>query len=439
MDKFPGATKKEADPVSLAIERTKTFFNRKIFMASTPTLKTGPIWKAKEEADAEKHYFVPCPHCGEFIELKFAQIKWPSKDDVPDQAERAEMATYVCQACGCIITDRDKAAMLQAGRWQIVRQTTTTPKSVAYWMNTLYSPFTRFSDIAREFMRAKDDPELLHNFVNSWLAEPWEDTKLKTNAEMVMERQTEVPAWSLPAWTKLLTGGIDVQENCLYWVIRAWGDFMTSQNVAHGQALSMAEVERVMNTEFLAPDGGKAMVELALIDSGDQTDDVYDFCIMNMDWVKPCKGSTKSLQGYYKISTVDKAGSRANGMQLIHVDGGKYKDMIASRMRRPNGSGSWMVHKDCDLEYAEQVTAEHKITERAGGREIQKWVPKTSHADNHYLDCEVYAAAAADVMEVRSLFLKNQDRAEEQTPKQTPTKTAPAPEENWIQQNENWV
>lgn len=98
-----------------------------------------------------------------------------------------------------------------------------------------------------------------------------------------------------------------------------------------------------------------------------------------------------------------------------------------------------MVHKDCDLEYAEQVTAEHKITERAGGREIQKWVPKTSHADNHYLDCEVYAAAAADVLEVRSLFLKNQDRAEEQAQKQTPTKPAPAPEENWIQQNENWV
>ena len=437
VDKFPGATKKEADPVSLAIERTKTFFNRKIFMASTPTLKTGPIWKAKEEADAEKHYFVPCPHCGEFIELKFAQIKWPSKDDVPDQAERAEMATYVCQACGCIITDRDKAAMLQAGRWQIVRQTTTTPKSVAYWMNTLYSPFTRFSDIAREFMRAKDDPELLHNFVNSWLAEPWEDTKLKTNAEMVMERQTEVPAWSLPAWTKLLTGGIDVQENCLYWVIRAWGDFMTSQNVAHGQALSMAEVERIMNTEFSLPDGGKVMVDLALMDSGDQTDAVYEFCTMNMDWVRPCKG-VPSLQGHYKISTVDKAGSRANGMQLVLVDGGKYKDMIAGRMRRPNGNGSWMVHKDCDLEYAEQVTAEHKITERAAGKEVQRWVLKSSHADNHYLDCEVYAAAAADVLEVRSLFLKNPDRAEEQAPKPAPPKPQPAPEETWIQQNENW-
>lgn len=102
VDKFPGATKKEADPVSLAIERTKTFFNRKIFMASTPTLKTGPIWKAKEEADAEKHYFVPCPHCGEFIELKFAQIKWPSKDDVPDQTERPKWPHTSARRAGAL-------------------------------------------------------------------------------------------------------------------------------------------------------------------------------------------------------------------------------------------------------------------------------------------------------------------------------------------------
>ena len=60
----------------------------------------------------EKHYFVPCPHCGEYIELKFAQIKWPSKDDVPDNAERAEMAFYVCQACGGVITDQDTGKML---------------------------------------------------------------------------------------------------------------------------------------------------------------------------------------------------------------------------------------------------------------------------------------------------------------------------------------
>ena len=440
VDKFPGASKKEADPVSLAKERTKTFFNRKIFMASTPTLKTGHIWKAKEAADVEKHYFVPCPHCGAFIELKFAQIKWPSKEDVPENADRAEMATYVCQECGCVITDQDKGKMLAAGRWKPVRQKTQHPKSVAFWMNTLYSPFTRFSDIAREFMRSKDDPELLHNFANSWLAEPWEDTKLKTNAEMVMERQTETPEWTLPPWTKLVTGGIDVQENCLYWTIRAWGDYMTSQNISHGQALSMGEVERIMNTELTMPNGEKVMVNLALMDSGDQTEDVYEFCALNSDWALPCKGTTTMLS-HYRLSTVNKAGSRANGMTLVLVDGGKYKDQIAARMRKENGTGAWMVYQGCDLDYAEQVTAEHKITERSGGKEVQRWVLKTSHADNHYLDCEVYAAAAADVLGVRNLYLQNrvEENAQEVKTRAEPKPDTRPQEENWIKDNDNWI
>lgn len=440
VDKFPGASKKEADPVSLAKERTKTFFNRKIFMASTPTLKTGHIWKAKEAADVEKHYFVPCPHCGAFIELKFAQIKWPSKEDVPESADRAEMATYVCQECGCVVTDQDKGKMLAAGRWKPVRQKTQHPKSVAFWMNTLYSPFTRFSDIAREFMRSKDDPELLHNFANSWLAEPWEDTKLKTNAEMVMERQTETPEWTLPPWTKLVTGGIDVQENCLYWTIRAWGDYMTSQNISHGQALSMGEVERIMNTELTMPNGEKVMVNLALMDSGDQTEDVYEFCALNSDWALPCKGTTTMLS-HYRLSTVNKAGSRANGMTLVLVDGGKYKDQIAARMRKENGTGAWMVYQGCDLDYAEQVTAEHKITERSGGKEVQRWVLKTSHADNHYLDCEVYAAAAADVLGVRNLYLQNrvEENAQEVKKRAEPKPDTRPQEENWIKDNDNWI
>ncbi|MFR8238866.1 MAG: phage terminase large subunit family protein, partial [Dorea sp.] len=45
MDKYPGSSKKESDPISLAMERTKTFRNRKIYMTSTPTLATGHIWK----------------------------------------------------------------------------------------------------------------------------------------------------------------------------------------------------------------------------------------------------------------------------------------------------------------------------------------------------------------------------------------------------------
>lgn len=461
VDKYPGASKKESDPISLAKERTKTFRNSKIYMTSTPTIRTGHIWRAKEGADIEKHFFVPCPHCGEFIELKFSNLKWPGKDkdlvdaydieavkdkldNLEDSAEyeglsdsdRAEFAFYVCQACGCVITDQQKQAAIKRGQWEVVHQRTRFVKSVCFWINTLYSPFIRFSQIAREFMDSKDDPEKLQNFVNSWLAEAWEDTKLKTSAELVLERQTELPAYVVPEWTKLITGGVDVQQNCLYWTIRAWGDYITSQNIAHGQAFSFAEIEAVMNLEYKTASGIPCIVNLVLVDSGDDTDNVYDFCAMNAEWALPCKGSSNPMQNHFKISTVNKDSSKAYGMNLIIVDGGKYKDMIAGRMRKPNGRGSWMVYNGCDMEYAQQVTAEHKINVKNGTKVRQEWVEKSSHADNHYLDTEVYAMAAADTLGVRMLHLQAQTEPEQPEPQKT---QEAQPEENWINQNENWL
>lgn len=428
VDKYPAASRKEADPISLARERTKTFSNRKIFMCSTPTLRTGPIWRALETADKELHYFVPCPHCGAAVELKFAQLRWPKQEGMTIK-ERAEQACYVCQACGAVISDADKTQMLRRGSWRPVRDHAGTASTkIAFWLNTLYSPFVRFSEVAEEFMHAQDDPERLQNFVNSWLAEPWEDTKLKTSADTVLERQTETPEFIVPEWAKMLTGGVDVQQTCVYWTIRAWGDDMTSQCIAHGQALGFGGIDRQMNQEYFKPDGTSMLVDLCLIDSGDQTDDVYEFCVSRTEWALPCKG-TAGMTSHYRLTTVNKTNSNAYGLTLVLIDGGKYKDIIAARMRKPNGMGSWMVHAGCDQEYAEQVTAEHKVLDKS---KKLRWVVKSSHADNHYLDCEVYAAAAADVLGVRYTYT--------QQPKTLAQPTAAPPgEDAWIAANENWL
>lgn len=434
VDKYPGASKKEADPISLARERTKTFQNRKIYMTSTPTLKSGHIWKALEGADIEKHYFVPCPHCGEYIELKFAQIRFPSGEDMSNQ-DRADMAVYVCQECGCTITDQHKDEMLRYGEWRAVRKSTKNSKKVAYWINTLYSPFVRFSEVVKEFLDSKDDPEKLQNFVNSWLAEPWEDTKLKTSAETVMERQTELPELIVPDWAQFLTGGVDVQETCLYWSIRAWGAYITSQNICHGQALSFQDIERVMNIPYQRKDGEQLIVSLCLIDSGYDADSTYDFCASNSDWALPVKGSSNPMLSHFKMSKINKPDSRAHGMNLVLVDGDKYKDMIAARMMKDNGRGSWMVYDGCDMEYAEQVTAEHKVNVKSGNRTVQRWVPKKSHIDNHYLDSEVYDMAAADILGVRTIHLE-EETAQQPQQKEPEQHT---PEETWINANENWI
>ncbi len=430
VDKYPGSSGKEADPIKLAIERAKTFHDKKIYITSTPTLKTGHIWKEKESADIEKHYFVPCPHCGEYIELKFSNIRFPDEEGM-SYIDRAEFATYVCQECGCIITDADKNNMIRHGEWRIVRHNTKYVRSVAFWINTLYSPFVRWADIVKEFLTTKDDPELFQNFVNSWLAEAWEDTKLKTSAELVLERQTELPEYIVPSWAKLLTAGVDVQKNSFYWSIRAWGDYLTSQNIAHGQALSFDDIDNVMNAQYMNENGEPMIVNLCLVDSGDQTDMVYDFCATHSDYALPVKGSSHAQLSNYKLSKVNRPDSKAMGITLVLVDGGAYKDMIAGRMQRPNGRGSWMVYKGCDMEYATQVTAEHKVSVKRGNTTKQVWQTKTNHADNHYLDTEVYNAAAADILGVRQLHLMNEEDV-----------TVPEyklPEEQWIEKNENWL
>ena len=136
------------------------------------------------------------------------------------------------------------------------------------------------------------------------------------------------------------------------------------------------------------------------------------------------------------MSKITKADSKAYGMTLVVADGNAYKDMIAGRMKRPNGRGSWMVYAGCDTEYAEQVTAEHKVNIKKNGVVKQVWVPKRSHVDNHYLDAEVYALVAADIRGVRTLHLLQEDVDEVQTQKE---EDPDAPEEQWIKANENWL
>lgn len=432
VDKYDRFAGKEGDPISLAKERQKTFAtNKKTFMTSTPTYKNGNIWRAMQQADERKQYYVPCPHCGHYQTLKFQQIKWPELQDI---TEAKEKAYYLCENCNGIIMDQHKPQMLAHGRWQSEHKKRHV-SSVAFHINTIYSPWVRFGEVAYEFLKSKDDPALFMNFVNSWLAEPWEDTKAKISSDGVLERQSEYEEAVVPNDAVFLTGGVDVQKKCMYYTVRAWGYGMTSWNIAHGLCESWQQIENVMNTRFYSPNGTEYMVNLCGIDSGDQTDEVYQFCAYNQEWAIPVKGSSRKLTAPYNRSIIDKGQSIANGLALYLVDGSYYKDLIAARIRRPNGIGSWMVYKGCDRNYTEQICAEEKVLLIKNGKEVEEWQKKSAHIDNHYLDCEVYAALAADLLNVRHLTKEAIQGEREQ-------KHIPASEQaasGWISGGKGWL
>lgn len=402
VDKYPKFTGKDASPDELVSERQKTFYNKKKVRVSSPTKKDGNIWKAYTAADMRKKYHVPCPFCGHEQRFEFKHIKWP-KDTRDPQLIRYS-SWYECEKCGERIDDRHKMEMLRRGKWRAENVPIGRVRSIGYHLNSIYSPWLTFGDVAAKFIAVKDKPEELMNFVNGWLAEPWEEKGATLDRELVLQRQTNLPEMVVPDWAQLLTGGVDVQQNRMYWTARAWGAKMTSQNIAHGVVETWADLEKIMNRQWPDTNGElRWQVNLCAIDSGYDSETVYEFCLQNQDWAVAVKGSSNPMLQRYRKSKIESVESRAFGQPLYLVDVDQYKNLISARLNRPLGDGCFMVHADCDGDYADQLTSEQKITTIKGRNEVETWVKKTSAAQNHYLDCEVYAALAADLLHVRYL------------------------------------
>ena len=399
IDKYKKKSGNEASPLKLAEERTKNWpGKRKMFFWSTPTLKTGHIYSLYESADVRYEYRVPCPFCGEYQPLVFKQIKF---DSTKPSYYVEQHAHYECCKCHGAITDKYKAEMLKKGRWEPLNEVDGTPKSIAFGLNSAYSPWVTFGQMAAEFLKSKDNPLLLMNFVNSWLGEPWENKSGTLEAEVVLKRKTTCPMSIVPSWAQLLCGGVDVQQGYLYWIIRAWGANLTSQVVAYGRCITFDELEKIMDTIWVGEDGKtRYRVFRYGIDSGFRTEEVYDYCWRHRDIAIPMKGSSKAMMQLYTTTNVAPRFEGQAPLQLRIVNGDMYKNDIANRLAYPIGKGAWMLNADCDVEFVEQITSEQRIITETGR---ETWVPKKSTSQNHWLDCSVYEFCTADICNVRFL------------------------------------
>lgn len=409
VDKYPRWSGKEASPIKLVTERTKNFPWRKVMIMSTPTTESGNVYQAYLNSDVKYRYYMPCPQCGEWQTFDFEHLKFPKGKDGKFDLGRVRTSTYYeCCYCGFHIEDKHKKEMLRKGKWITNDEFNGTPRKVGFSINSMYSPFVTFSDVATQFVESKDDPSLLMNFVNSWLGEPWRSKASRLETSAVMQQRTDTPAGYVPKWAKMLTGGVDVQQGYFYWVIRAWGVNMTSQKIACGKAMTFDDVRNIMDTYWqIEDDYRKMQVTLYCVDSGYKTEDVYDFCYLNMPYAVPVKGSSKQMPVKYRISSTEPNVLRKNAiLNLYTVDTDQYKNWIAAHLNIPVGQpGAWQVDADTTDEYAQMICSEHKVVVDAGkGRyPIETWEKISSHRPNHYLDCEVYCAVAGDIMNVRWL------------------------------------
>lgn len=405
IDKYPAFAGKEADPIKLATERTKTFVDKKIVMVSTPTVESGNIWQAFMSANERRQYYVPCPHCGVSQTLKFKQIKWPEEHN--DNADMIrDTAYYECEHCGGRIYDKHKMEMLRSGEWRAVNKSQSKVRSVSYHLSSIYSPWVTFGDVAYEFKNSKGTPATLMNFINSWLAEPWKSSKTKSTQNMEFT-QSNYPCGVVPDKAVLLIASVDVQLDHFWWEVRAYAPGVKSYLIDYGQASTWEDLEEIIiNREYPSEYGEPRQVMKAGIDSGFRTDEVYQFCSRFPEVCIPVKGSSNhsTMAAPYTMTSLEKG--VVGGLKLYVLNTDYWKDFIFARMIRPaDEDGTIHLYKECPQEYSDHLRSEEKqeIRNVKTGAVTVQWKPLTSHPVNHLLDTCTYNAAVADIAGVKYL------------------------------------
>lgn len=441
----PGAASgvsKEADPLKLFLDRFKNRPHHKILLESTPTIKGKSRVETGRLASTNCQYHVPCPHCKQYQVLSMEQMTWEHLPNGKSERDLARRTTvYRCQHCQEQVTDNERILMMRCGVWcpegctvksDIALRIATeniSPDSKYVWngwdnaewiegkplrsgvdagyrLSSLYATTLTWGDVAAEFVASKPKPQDLRNFINSWLAETWEQSTKKTTWEELGGRIiTKTPRYVVPRGYRFLTAGIDRQETHFVYVIDAWGEGRKSHTVDYGECDTFEELYNlVLGRNFAHEDRGASLqVELALIDSGYHPKGIYEFCKKchgkrpNSIW--PCKGSNSALPSPFVQSKLGE-NTHMPGAPIMHIDTLTTQDWLNHQLLldHKNAEGAASLFNDSlsnHQDFLEQLLNDVAVIKRGSNNtDKEVWERHDDSIPNDYRDCRRYAYAA---------------------------------------------
>tara|TARA_Y100000310_G_scaffold243676_1_gene248275 strand:- start:41048 stop:42985 length:1938 start_codon:yes stop_codon:yes gene_type:complete len=425
IDGYPDDVEGEGDPIALVMARSRTFSRRKAFLCSTPTLK-GQSKIDREFRSSDQRFFnVPCPHCNEFQVLIWDQISYELDEDqlIEDDGKEypvVKKASYFCVHCGEEITESSKTKMLRKGKWVKNNPGSETP---GFHLSALYSPVGWYSwkEMAQDFVKAENDPDLLKTWVNTALGEVYEDAGESPKHEILFKRREAYPIGIIPRGVVFLTCAVDVQKDRLEAEVIGWGKRRERWSIEHkvipGHVTGKEvwdDLEAYLGSHFDHVDGHKLPIMIAGVDSGFETQRVYNFCKRyGPSKVLPLKGREEIQTMVGTPSAVDikgtsgkkrKRGVRVWPIGINIIKSELYGDlMLSSPTDIMDGFPDGFVHYPMyDQEYFLQLTAEKKIFERDKyGKVKAKW--KKIRERNEILDLHVYNRALSFIAGVDRL------------------------------------
>jgi phage terminase large subunit GpA-like protein len=369
-------------------------------------------------------------------------------------AEDGSDARYLCDTCQAEITDEQRREMVRNGEWRAEFPERTVR---GYHLNGLASLFrhkkgytNRLHQMAAEHIAAKKKgKETLKTWVNTFLAETWEEEGETLSHETLMLRRHE---WrDFPEGGLLVTAGADVQGDRVEVEFVAWGEGEESWSIGYEVIIGDFNRESVQDTlddllkrTWTHPSGVEIRVSAAAIDSGHKSKAVYGFCRRReMRRVFAVKG-----RGGPALPILSRPNRRGIEKALLFTVGtDAAKEVIFSRLLEGTaGPGYMHIPADRSEDWCRQMVAEKKVTRYRDGVPFSKF-ENPGKARNEALDCRVYALAALSMLRVNWDRLKasfDKSAAARKAEAQSAAKEPPAagaikrsrpPRGGWVQ---NW-
>jgi phage terminase large subunit GpA-like protein len=431
VDRYPDSAGTEGDPVSLAKKRTATFFNRKIVMTSTPTVKGASRIEAAFEESDKRYYYVPCPDCDHEQRLVWSQVRWTDGD--PNTAE------YCCVECGTLWNDAARWQSVRKGRWIASAKSNGV---AGFHLSELYSPWRRLSETVEDFLLSKNNPERLRTWVNTSLGETWEEDGEAADATAIDRLRESYGPEDLPEEVVFATAGIDTQGDRLEVEILGWGSEERSWGIEYhvlygdpAQEPVWKDLDAILQTTYRTASGRLVRVAATAVDSGGHhAEAVLRFCRTRLRRrVYPIKGFGGAGKPIWPLRA---SNSKMGKIFMVGVD--TAKDAILARWGIEEGPGSCRLPADPSLGYDEdwitQVTAEQRVTQYKLGRPYTQWI-LPSGKRNEALDCRVYAMAA---MKSLPRIPTTTQRSPPQTQQQKQQKQRGS-SNNWLNVGGSWL
>lgn len=422
VDRYPVSAGSEGDPIDLARARTKTFsYNRKIVMVSTPTNKGASRIEAAYEESDQRQYFCPCPDCGHKQTLKWSDVRW-------DEG-KPETAAYMCEDCGSLWDEAKRLRAIRYGEWVATAPYTGT---AGFHLNGIYSVWVSLERAAKEFLQAKKLPDTLRVFVNTYLAETYEEMGERVDDYAVAERAEEYSE-KLDAGVVCITAGIDVQDSYLAIEIVGWGRDEESWSIdwitLYGDPSTphlWNDLDNRLQAIYETEDGRQLGIRAACIDSGGHyTQAVYNY-------VRPREGkrifAIKGMAGETRPIVSKPTRNNIGKIKLFTIGVDNIKELIFSRLKVTiAGAGFCHFPTGRDDEYFKQLAASEKIVTKYHKGFPRREFVKT-RARNEALDCRVYSYAALSILSLRLNDIADRIAnapAEPEKPKQPQVQNSP--------------